>query len=148
MTLTASWDNVSALAGTEFTGDWFAVDADRLPLFDHATYTDENINQVEESGYPENLVEGFHLLSLLDHLVNRAVHVSGPGVFGWNYGFDKVRFTSPVTAGEPIRVRGRVTEVAARGAGYLVRFDVRIEVEGRDKPAMIADWRVLWETAA
>ena len=148
MVLTASWDEVWAIEGAEFTGEWFAVDADRLALFDHATYTDENINPMDESGYPENLVEGFHLLSLLDHLVNRAVCVSGPGVFGWNYGFDRVRFTSPVTAGEPIRVRGRVAEVATRGEGYLVRFDVRIEVEGRDKPAMVADWRVLWEVAA
>jgi acyl dehydratase len=148
MTLTASWNEVSALEGAEFTGDWFAVAADRIALFEHATYTDENINSMDESGYPENLVEGFHLLSLLDHLVNRAVHVSGPGVFGWNYGFDRVRFTSPVTADDPIRVCGRVAEVTARGEGYLLRLEVRIEVEGRTKPAMVADWRVLWEVSA
>ncbi len=147
MTLAATWDDVSTLEGAEFVGDWFAVDADRLPLFDHAVYTDENVHPMEESGYPENLVEGFHLLSLLDHLVNKVIRVSGPGVFGWNYGFDKVRFTSPVTAGDPIRVRGRVAEITERGAGRLVRLDVEIEIEGRLMPALVATWRVLWAVA-
>ncbi|NUP47758.1 MAG: MaoC family dehydratase [Catenulispora sp.] len=144
MTPTETWDDLRALEGTTFTGEWFTVDADRLEQFDHATYTDENPDLPGGTDYPDGLVEGFHLLALLDHLVTKALVATGRTVYGWNYGFDKVRFTSPVLAGQPIRVQGRISEVAPRADGCLALLDVQIEVEGREKPACIAAWRILW----
>ena len=149
MTSTETWDDLRALEGKTFTGEWFTVDADRLDQFDHATHTDENPDLPEGADYPDGLVEGFYLLALLDHLVTTAMAaVDGPEVYGWNYGFDKVRFTSPVLAGQPIRVHGRIAEVTPRAEGCLALLDVRIEVEGREKPACVAAWRVLWMRGA
>src|SRR6516165_6642310 len=72
-----------SLVGRSFVGDWFIVDARSLPLFDRAIYTDQNPYPLDASGYPEGLVEGFHLLALLDHLVNPLLRVSdGPCVAG------------------------------------------------------------------
>src|SRR5919109_260635 len=63
---------VPALTGRTFVGDWFAVDPDRLPAFEHATYLDQDQDEATfaEDFYPEGLMEGFHLLGLLDRLMS------------------------------------------------------------------------------
>ena len=132
------------LAGREFVGDWFTVERDKIPLFDEATYTDTNAFEVDESGYPDDLIEGFHLLALLDHLINPVVHVTdGPWV-AWNYGLDRVRFVSPVRAGEYMRVRGSVSSVEPRDEGFLLVLDCTVEVQNRERPGFVAVSRVLW----
>jgi acyl dehydratase len=65
--------------------------------------------------------------------------------FYLNYGFDRLRLVSPVRAGA--RVRG-VFRLAARLAderGRLVsKFDSTIEIEGEERPALIAIWLTVW----
>ena len=73
--VTSSWSDVATLEGREFTGGWFSVDADRLEPFDFATYTDQNTFALEGSNFPDGLVEGFHLLALLDHLSNQVLYI-------------------------------------------------------------------------
>ena len=133
-----------SLAGRSFLGDWHTIDASKLPLFDEAIYTDQNPYPLDSSGYPEGLVEGFHLLALLDHLVNPLLRVSDGPCVGWNYGLDRVRFVSPVCAGQKIRVRGTVGAVKPKGSGFLILCQCTIEVEGHDRPGMVADWWTYW----
>ncbi|MBY8824309.1 MaoC family dehydratase [Sphingomonas colocasiae] len=57
-----------------------------------------------------------------------------------NYGFDKVRFLSVVHGGDRIRLWLKVLEVVPRGAGVILRMEYSIEVEGKAKPAIVADW--------
>jgi len=60
---------------------------------------------------------------------------------GVNYGFDKLRFISPVRAGS--RVRGRFTLAEAtlrKPTELLSRTHVSVEIEGEAKPAIVADW--------
>jgi acyl dehydratase len=58
-----------------------------------------------------------------------------------NYGFDKVRFVAPVRVESRIRARARLTSVKERKAGQLlVTMAVEIEIEGEDKPALVAEW--------
>jgi acyl dehydratase len=140
----ATWDDIPSLVGREFESSWFTVDDDRLRLFDRATYVDENAVALTGAEYPDGLIEGFHLLALLDHLTNEVLQVDDPRWGGWNYGLDRVRFVSPVTTKDRIRVVGSVLEVTPRGDAQLVLIDCAIEVEGRDKPGMTARWRVLW----
>ena len=77
---------------------------------------------------------------------------SVPGVsgvaMGVNYGFEKVRFVSPVRAGRRVRGRFRLEAVTQRSAReYQVRNAVTVEIEGEDKPALIADWLSLYVLA-
>jgi hypothetical protein len=148
MTMTiaqATRGEIETLEGQPFRSEWFQVDPDRLPIFDQATYVDDNPNPVDSDLYPEDLIEGFHLLGLLDHLINPVVFIDDPAWSGWNYGFDRVRFVSTVTARERIRVSGHVGQVKPRDKGrYEVLLNCTIEVEGREKPAMVAEWRVVW----
>lgn len=142
--ITFDFDELPSIQGRTFASDWMTVGAEKLPLFDSATYVDENEHPFDDDLYPEGLVEGFHLLALLDHLSNPVLRLNEGQLAGWNYGFDKVRFVSPVLVGQPIRLSGRVAEVTARGSDYLVLLDCTVEVQGSDRPALVAEWRVLW----
>ncbi len=142
--VTVTFEQIPSLAGRSFTGDWFAVDGDKLPLFEEASYVDQNPDGLDLSVYPEQLVEGFHLLSLLDHLMNRVLRPAPGEISGWNYGLDRVRFVSPVRAGERMRLTFEVLQAEPRGDGYLLLFDCVIEVENRTRPGFTAQWRVLW----
>ena len=142
--VSSSWDDISTMQNREFTGGWFSVDADRLEPFDFATYTDQNTFALEGSNFPDGLVEGFHLLGLLDHLSNQVLYIDDPAWTGWNYGLDRVRFVSPVTIDDIFRLRGTVSEVVPRGDGHMLLLSCWLEVRDRVKPAMTAEWRVLW----
>src|SRR5215469_13919776 len=135
-----------SLVGRSFLGDWFIVDSTSLPLFDRAIFTDTNQYPLDASGYPADLVEGFHLLALLDHLVNPLLRVSDGPCVAWNYGLDRVRFVSPVRAGQKIRVEGTVGAVRPKDSGFLVLNRCAVEVQGREQPGMVADWWTYWLT--
>lgn len=143
----AKWGELPLLKGREFRGAWFTVERDRLASFDHAAYIDVNDNRMADV-YPDGLIEGFHQLALLDHLVNQVCFVEDPRWSGWNYGFDLIRFTSVVTVHDRIRVSGTVADVQPRGEGYLVELHCAIDIEGRDKPSCVARWKVMWVLAA
>ena len=58
-----------------------------------------------------------------------------------NYGFDKVRFSAPVKVGKRIRAVGKLGEVSERKPGNVImRVDVTVEIEGENKPALVAEW--------
>jgi acyl dehydratase len=56
-----------------------------------------------------------------------------------NYGSNKVRFTSPVPAGSHVRNRMKLLEVSDVSGGWQVRWQVTVEIEGKDKPACVAE---------
>lgn len=143
-TIEVSWAEVPQLRGRTFVGDWFAVDRDRLPAFEHAIYLDENSDAFAEDPYPDGLVEGFHLLSLLERLMRGTFGPVPGAVEGWNYGMDRVRFVSPVLVGERMRLHVTVADTESKGEGYVLLLQCVVEVENRERPGFTADWRVLW----
>ena len=142
--LVVAFDQLAALGGRSFVGDWFSVEAGRLSLFDHAAYTDENPHPLPLAGYPDEMIEGFHLLSLLDHLMNHVLYLDGPDAFGWNYGFDRVRFVTPIRAGEAMRLSGSLATIKPKNNGFLVRADCEVEVKEGGRPGFVAQWWVNW----
>lgn len=139
-----TWADRESLIGKEFVSDWIQVDDTHIAQFEAGSYVEQNPNGVNLEIYPSGLVEGFHLVSLLDYLVNGVSYISDEQWSGWNYGLDKVRFVSPVTTNDRIRVRGSIVSLTPRGENSLVLYHCTLEVEGREKPGMIAEWRVLW----
>jgi acyl dehydratase len=58
-----------------------------------------------------------------------------------NYGFDRVRFLAPVKSGSQVRGRFTLDSVEEKAPGQiLMRYTVTVEIEGEDKPALIAQW--------
>jgi hypothetical protein len=140
--------SLPTLVGQPFLGRWHTVDATKLPLFDALIGSDQNEYAFDNDGYPQGLVEGFHLLAMLDHLFNPLLRVTDRICVVWNYGFDHVRFVSPVCAGEQFRIAGSIGRVKPKGDGFLVLSNCTLEVKGRDRPGMVADWWTYWVPSA
>ncbi|MGV9384941.1 hypothetical protein ACWDRB_54680 [Nonomuraea sp. NPDC003707] len=143
--------DLPTLVGRTFTTPWFAMDADRSAQFEFATYLDgypHPYGSEEDDGYGEDLVEGFHLLGMLDYLLNHVL-VSQTPCTPWNYGLDHVRFVSVIRLTDRFRITGTLREVVDRAEqGHLVVLDLVGEVQGREKPGFVATQRVLWTLAA
>lgn len=141
--------DIPALVGRTFTTPWFSVDQDRSDQFEYATYLDSYPHPYEEEdgdGYGAGLVEGFHLLGMIDYLLNHVLTADFRTV-PWNYGLDRVRFVTVLRVGDRFRINGTVTEVVDRGPqGHLVVAELTAQVEGREKPAFIATQHALWVT--
>jgi acyl dehydratase len=135
------------LLGGRFVSPWFTMDPGRAAEFERGTYLDSYAHPYGGGeGYGDDLVEGYHLLGMLDYLLNQVLWSDGPWI-AWNYGLDRVRFTSVVRWCDPFRVAGTVTGVAARGDdGHLLVLDLTGEVRDRDKPGFVAIQRILWST--
>jgi acyl dehydratase len=141
---------LTALAGTE-TGvsSWFAISQKRIDAFAETTedrqfiHVDPEAARATPFGGP--IAHGFLTLSMLSALAMDALPRIEGLAMGVNYGFDKLRFLSPVAAGARIRGRFRLQGVAPRAANeFLARTNVTVEIEGLDKPALIAEWLTLY----
>ncbi|MCW5192340.1 Nodulation protein N, partial [Burkholderia cenocepacia] len=78
------------------------------------------------------------LLSIMSYEVMPVLEGTAMGV---NYGFDKLRFISPVRSGKRVRGRFLLAEATLRKPKELLsRTNVTDEIEGEEKPALVADW--------
>ncbi len=134
--------------GTPLISDWIEVDQPFIDRFadailDHQFIHVDPVRAKAEGPYGGTIAHGFLSLSLLTHFTHTALPRPAAGVVEINYGFEKVRFLAPVPVGA--RVRGKFTLLSQepKGAGKLRRFSVEVEIEGNEKPAMIAEWLVL-----
>lgn len=138
---------ISGLVGTE-TGvsDWVVVDQARINDFAKATDDHQFIHvdperAAVESPFGGTIAHGFLTLSLLSMLNYNCLPTIREQTMGINYGFDRVRFMSPVKAGSRIRGRFVLADARFRGAGMLMTtYDVTIEIENERKPALTATW--------
>ena len=142
-----SLSEMPGLTGTEVgVSDWIVVDQSMINLFADATHDHQFIHVDEERAKAESpfggtIAHGFLTLSLLSAMNFDCVPKVREQTMGINYGFERIRFMSPVKAGA--RVRGRVTRTPPRfrGAGRLMTtYDVSVEIENEKKPAMTATW--------
>lgn len=135
---------IPTLKGLVLQGDWFSVAPDRRTAFDFATYTDENVVTFGRALYPDGLIEGFHLVGLLDHLCNDILRTDPETCTGWNYGMDRVRFITPVTSEDKIRLNLTVEDVREKDEGYVLTFDSVVDHSNSERPAFSARWLVYW----
>ena len=142
----ASIDTIRAKVGQELgTSDWIEVTQDRINQFADATEDQQFIHVDEalaaQTPFGGTIAHGFLTLSLLSRMAADVMLVPETTKMGVNYGFEKVRFLAPVRAGK--RVRGHFTLAAfdeKRPGQYQFAHDVTVEIEGEDKPALIATW--------
>ena len=126
--------------------DWIVVDQERINQFADATgdhqYIHLDAERAAQTPFGTTIAHGFLTLSLLSML-------SGMGgglklentVMGINYGLDKVRFLNPVKSGAKIRARFVLTSAEEKKPGsFLLKHNVTVEIDGEEKPALIADW--------
>ena len=124
------------------TSDWFVVPQERITAFAHATDDFERIHLDEERGKEAGLggtiAHGLLTLSLGPKFLYEIYSLDGPSL-GLNYGFEKVRFLSPVKVGARVRMTATLKAVEPLDGGHRVTITQTFEIEGQDKPAAVAD---------
>ena len=141
------------LAGREVgVSDWLVVAQDRIDAFADATGDRQWIHVDAErarTGTPfgATIAHGFLTLSLVSALVRDAVTVSGVRM-ALNYGLNRVRFVSPVPSGSHIRARVALARIDDMADSIQAIWNVTIERDGGDKPAVVAEWIVRYYPGA
>lgn len=126
--------------------NWITVDQPMIDQFAKTTHDDQWIHidpdrAARETPFGGTVAHGFLTLSLASRFAYDCFDMAPGQVMGINYGFNKLRFLSPVRAGSRLRGRFTLTSVTQRNNTDLLRETVlTIEIEGQDTPALVADW--------
>jgi acyl dehydratase len=146
MTSTVTREELTAMVGRELgVSDWFLIDQERVDAFADVTLDHQFVHvdreRAKATPFGGTIAHGFLTLSLLVHLCLPFIPTLAHRKLVVNYGFDKVRFAAPVKVGKRIRAASKLGEVTERKLGQVVmRVDVTVEIEGEDKPALVAEW--------
>ena len=139
-------EELKTLVGEEIgASDWFEVTQARINAFADATEDHQWIHIDAEraktdSPFGGTIAHGFLTLSLLPHLAAQAYRVQGDIKMGINYGLNRLRFVSPVPSGSRVRARFTLQAVEDVAGGAQLTVVVTVEIEGGQKPALVAEW--------
>jgi len=145
MTRTIKAEDLPSLVGTELEpSPWLEITQERVNQFADATNDHQFIHvdpeRAAETPFGGPVAHGFLSLSLLSYLNEQSAVMPDNIVMGINYGSDKVRYLMPVRVGKRIRSRQKVLEVMEKKPGHwLIKYDVTVEIEGEETPALIAE---------
>jgi acyl dehydratase len=135
-----------ALLGREIgSSGWHQIDQPMIDAFAELTFDRQFIHvdpvRAGATAFGGTVAHGFLALSLLSHFAHQVVPPVARAVMSVNYGIEKLRFLAPVRAGARVRGRFALKDLRERRPGeWLLVLDVRVEIEGGDKPALIAEW--------
>ena len=123
--------------------EWMTVDQPMIDKFADATGDHQWIHVDVERARREmpggkTIAHGYLTLSLVPRLAATLMRVKKRSR-GLNYGSNKVRFINPVPAGARIRLRQRIANVESIPGGIRVTSQMTVEIEGQDKPALVAE---------
>jgi len=142
----ASLDEIRSRIGEEVgVSSWLTVDQPRIDAFADATEDHQFIHVDPEAAaktpFGGTIAHGFLTLSLLSRMAAEATFVPEGVKMAVNYGFDRIRFLSPVRSGKRVRGRFTLDSIEEKAPGqWLLRHNVTVEIEGEDKPALTAVW--------
>ncbi len=126
--------------------EWVEVSQERINQFADATGDHQFIHIDEEKAkmtpFGGTIAHGFLTLSLIPMLRAKSDCPRPDGVkMGVNYGGNKVRFLAPVKSGKRVRGHFKLLELTEKRPGqWQETMETTIEIEGEDKPALIAEW--------
>ena len=123
---------------------WIEVTQERIDTFARAIEDFQWIHvdpeRAKGSPFGKTIAHGFLTLSLLSHLSEQTFAFSDRRM-GINYGLNRVRFTSPVPSGSRVRARFTLHKFEKlEDNGVQLTWSTVVEIEGKDKPALVAEW--------
>lgn len=135
------------LVGTELgVSDWHTIDQKQIDAFADATEDFQFIHidperAKRETPFGGTIAHGFLSLSVLPKMAYATMPTLNGAAMSINYGFDKIRFLTPVRAGKRVRARFVLSEVTMKSPQELLaRTATTLEIENEPKPALVADW--------
>ena len=133
--------------------DWEEMTQERVNQFADATNDHQfihiDVEAAKQTPFGGTIAHGFLTLSLLSIMAYNALPRIEGAAHGVNYGFDRVRFVSPVPSGSRVRGHFTLRAVTPRSAReWQLSYDVSVEIEGAEKPALAATWLTMQVMAA
>jgi len=132
---------------------WVTIDQKMINRFADLTDDHQNIHVDDDAakaaGFVGTIAHGFLTLSILSKFIYEAgIDVEG-AIAGYNYGFNRIRMIAPTPSGAAIRGRFmlKAFELKSPTRG-LFTYDAVIEIQGVEKPALVAEWLNMTEFAA
>ena len=138
-----AFEDIQSVVGQTYgPSEWIEVTQDRINTFADATDDHQWIHvdpeKAKEGPFGAPIAHGFLTLSLLIPMWSEIFDVTGVTT-KVNYGLDKVRFTNPVKVGSRIRLSVTIKEAnEVKGNGIHLVADGTIEIEGEERPAVVA----------
>lgn len=124
--------------------EWLKIDQERINLFAEATGDHQFIHVdpklAEMTPFGTTIAHGFLTLSLVPMLAGPLTPKVEGVKMGINYGLNKLRFLTPVKVDQRVRARSKLLGAEEKRAGQLlIKSEITIEIEGEQRPAMIAE---------
>lgn len=137
-------ERLRGMVGSELgVSDWWEITQERVDAFADATDDHQFIHVDPEAAantpFGGTIAHGFLTLSLTVPMGGSVPLDVGEPKMAINYGLEKVRFPAPVPVGSRIRVRVTLTAVEEVAGGIHVAQTMTTEIEGQDKPALVAE---------
>lgn len=142
----ASLEEIQSKVGTEIgVSSWMLLDQDRIDRFAEVTndlqFIHVDPDAAAQTPFGTTVAHGFLVLSLLSAMAYEAMLIPHGTRMSLNYGFDEVRFLAPVRSGKRVRGRFVLQGLQEKRPGeWRVRHDIIVEIEGEEKPALVAQW--------
>ena len=127
------------------SSEWELVDQKRIDQFADATgdHTKIHVDPVAAQDLPfgQTIGHGFLTLSLMASFYSTGFPPIDDRKYGLNYGLNRVRFLAPVLSGKRVRGHFKLLAMVEKEPGnHQMNIEVTVEIEGEEKPAMIAEW--------
>jgi len=133
------------------SSDWFTIEQRHIEGFAQLTGDDfwihvDTARAAREMPAGKTIAHGLFVLSLVPALQRQIWRVERRGK-GLNYGSDRVRYTAPVPVGSRVRLHQRLKAAERSGAGTRITTLCEFELEGHDRPAVVAEFILLLQDA-
>jgi len=143
-------EDIPSLVGQNLEpSPWLEITQERVNQFAEATNDHQFIHvdpeKAAQTPFGGPIAHGFLSLSLLSYLNVQNAVMPENLVMGINYGSDKIRYLMPVRVGKRIRSLQKILEVSEKKPGHwLIKYEVTVEIEGEETPALIAEILSMW----
>ncbi len=143
MRVFTTFDELAEAVGDELgTSEWVEITQERVDQFAEATgdhqWIHVDVEKAAAGPFGGTIAHGYLTLSLVPWLGSQVFGLETPGA-KLNYGVNKVRFPNPVRVGKRIRLHVTMGDVTEIPAGRQVTLRHKVEIEGEEKPACVAE---------
>ncbi|HWU24038.1 MAG TPA: MaoC family dehydratase [Nocardioides sp.] len=147
MRVFTTFEELEQAAGEELgTSEWVTIDQRRVNQFADATgdhqWIHVDLERAKQGPFGGTIAHGYLTLALVPWLGSQVFSLQTPGA-KLNYGVNKVRFPNPVKVGSRVRVHVKIATVTDIPKGKQLTVQHTVEIDGEEKPAMIAETVVL-----
>lgn len=144
-----------AIAPERLTSRWVTITQEMISDFGRVSLDPDPMHVSPDwaekfSPYGKTISFGFLTMALLTHMLHDAMGSSperetGEDGYYLNYGFDRLRLVQPVLVGSRLRGHFLISSRSVDDQGRAKSaFDCTVEIEGEDRPALVAQWLSMW----